>query len=205
MDILAGPCPTWSVNALVYRPGLVQGRHYEQAATEKIQRLELFGCNIDSRNRFGNTPPHKAVCSLLERGDLYVLRGLLIAGADRNVQNQDGDTAIHLIMIDRPIKEGIANMPVRDDLAFLDQALNLELQGSDGRSPATVSAIVSVGGVWWRLLSLTVASITDCARYGKMVLDLWNIGIEGKINYIRDEARHCQEIGLGVSVALDCG
>jgi hypothetical protein len=63
MHYIAGKAP-------ILRRRLIYGRAYKPAAINSIRGLEAFGCDVNARDKFNNTPLHKCVASPLERGDL---------------------------------------------------------------------------------------------------------------------------------------
>ena len=54
--------------------------------------LASHNCEINVRDRSGNTPLHISV----SKGDLQMTRLLLCLGADPNIKNKHGDTVRHL-------------------------------------------------------------------------------------------------------------
>ena len=87
-------------------------------------------------------------------------------------------------------------MQVDDEIAFLDQPRNPDLQDWEGsRHQWSLQLPLSIGGVWSRLAQPTVASITGCDRYGRMVPNLLNTSIEGRSAMCITKAVNVKEIG----------
>ncbi len=124
MHFVAGNCPLMK-RKIIHGDEGGANRKLKLAVQETIAKLKFFGCRINSTDKFGNTALHKAVASPLERGfpeDLYVIKTLLEDGADRNIQNQDNDSVLHLPILtywcDRPNHLDLFQMLLDDNLSL---------------------------------------------------------------------------------------
>ncbi|MCJ1388505.1 hypothetical protein MMC18_001352 [Xylographa bjoerkii] len=147
-------------NAPIIRRRIVHGhRSGTKAAMQTFRKLQAYGCDIDSRDTFGNTPLHQAIASPLERQDLYLLQSLLKSGAARDVQNDHKDTPVHIAIKlhwfnYEPVKT-LFEILMDDDLCFLDEHVDPGLE--DGRWTESVSCS-SAGRRWfdghWRATTI---------------------------------------------------
>jgi ankyrin repeat protein len=125
--------------------GTRHGRNQDlkKAVRDTICKLEFFGSSINSTDKFGNTPLHKAVASPLERGDtddLYVVRALIQNDTNRNAQNNEGDTILHLAMksywCDRPNHLDLFKLLLDDSIPLTDETpLRITQKDRNGRHP----------------------------------------------------------------------
>jgi ankyrin repeat protein len=126
-------------NASILQRRLIHSSDYKRAAALTLKKLEIYGGDIDARDDFLNTPLHRAVASPLERCDLYVIRLLLGSGADRNAQNSDGDTILHiglrLAWCDRPNDLDVMKLLLDRDVGLAAADINPNLRDSDGFTP----------------------------------------------------------------------
>jgi ankyrin repeat protein len=213
-------------NAPIIKRRIFHGTRYgrnqdlKKAVKDTIGKLEFFGCNINSTDKHGNTPLHKAVASPLERGDmddLYVVRALIQNDADRNVQNDDGDTILHLAIksywCDRPNHLDLFKVLLDDSIPLTDETpLNVTQRDRNGRNALLVTACVGDGAAYIRMLTDKIKGERDTAaatllasdNYGNNFMMLAETSFEEKMQFVGREMKRLQDIGLGVARHPDC-
>jgi ankyrin repeat protein len=219
MHFVAGNAPIIKRRIL---HGTRHGRNQDlkKAVRETICKLEFFGCNINSTDKHGNTPLHKAVASPLERGDmddLYVARALIQNDADRNVQNDDGDTILHLAIksywCDRPNHLDLFKLLLDDSIPLTNETpLQITQRDRNGRHTLLVTAYVGDGATYIRLLTDKISGDRDTAtaallasdNYGNNFMTLAETSFEEKMQFVGREMKRLEDIGLGVAPHPDC-
>ena len=196
-------------NAPVIRRQLVHGcRLYKEAPMRTIKKLEAYGCDINSRDDFENTPLHKAIASPLERGDLCVMKAILKSGAARNAQNCLKDTPVHiaikLYLYDYYNAEAIFGLLMNDDICFLDQEFNPALEDEDGRTPLLVAGLMKSGSLYVNGLPSTKQTFLGKDKYGNAFLDLAASPSEVVTQYAQNNIKRLREIELDVTLEPDC-
>lgn len=202
MHYLAGNVP-------IIRRQVVHGtENYTMACLKTIRVLERYGCDVNARDCHNNTPLHKAVASPLERGDLYVVKALLSSGADRNAQNEDGDTALHLAvkltMVDNPNHKALFQLLADDEQAFLDIPINTTLCNKEGMTPHLVGAIFNITGDLHPIIPMKLEDLFGQDNEGNHYVNLARKNIEEILKYIKTFVRRLDEIGLTVGLHPDC-
>lgn len=202
MHYIAGNAP------IIRRQAVHSSQHCPQAVMKTISALERHGCNINSCDRHNNTPLHKAVASPLERGNLYVVRALLLSGADRNIQNVDGNSVLHLAVkltwVDRPNHKSLLQLLVDDEIAFLDTPLKTNLLDKNGRTPNQVGALLSATGDIAKIMPLTREDVLGQDNEGNHFMNLADKKVHEKLSYIHVFLKGLTEIGLVVGLEPDC-
>ena len=196
-------------NAPVIRRQLVHGfKLYEKAPMRTIKKLEAYGCDINSRDDFENTPLHKAIASPLERGDLCATKAILKSGAARNAQNCLKDTPIHiaikLYLYDYCNAEDIFGMLMNSNLCFLDEEFNPALKDEDGRTPLLVAGLMRSGSLYVKALPSTQETLAGKDKDGNAFLDLAASAPEVVMQYVQSNIKRLREVGLDVTLEPDC-
>lgn len=200
MHLIAG-------NASIVQRRLIHGWDFKRAAALTLKRLEMYGCDINSRDEFMNTPLHRAVASPFERGDLYIIKLLLGNGTDRNAQNDDGDCILHLALklawCDKPNDKDIMRLLVDPDLSASDIDIDPNLRDSEGLTPLLLSGFLGVAD-HLRLLA-TVKGIDLLARNnnGKSFIEIAGDGSGGSFSYLHAYLQGMERKGLGALPGLN--
>jgi len=165
---------------------------------------------IKSTDKFGNTPLHKAVASPLERGDtddLYVVRALIQNDTNRNGQNNEGDTILHLAMksywCDRPNHLDLFKLLLDDSIPLTDETpLRITQKDRNGRHPYLLSAFVRDGAEYMKLLQPRVndretatAVLLGKDNYGNGFHALVNRPYEERLQWIDSEMQRLVDVG----------
>ncbi|MBR4931669.1 MAG: ankyrin repeat domain-containing protein, partial [Alphaproteobacteria bacterium] len=94
---------------------------------EMFQMLVACNASFQETTEEGDTELHKAV----RNGDIFKIRSLIAAGIDVNVQNEAGNTAMHLAME----KNHQVAYVLMSECRVHNVSLNLNLQNYDGNTP----------------------------------------------------------------------
>jgi ankyrin repeat protein len=189
----------------------------EKSLRRTVEILLNYGCDINARDNHGNTALHKAVASPFERGDgkcLYVVRELIRNGANRNAQNDDGDSALHLVKVfsltDKPNSLVLAEMLLDESIALMDvNPVQTTLQDRNGRTPWMVGGLMGCAADYTPLLTLLeqdekMAVITSMDNDGKTIMDFLKTPADEALRYFWEEKKRMRKIGLGVMLFNNC-
>ncbi|RFU26918.1 hypothetical protein B7463_g9417, partial [Scytalidium lignicola] len=219
MHFIAGNAPIIK-RRLLHGTRHARNQDLKKALRNTITKLEFFGCNINSRDKYGNTPLHKAVASPLERGDiddLYVVRALIQNDADRNVQNSEGDTILHLAIksywCDKPNHMNLFKLLLDDSIPLTDETpLQITQKDRNGRHPLLLAAFMGDGADYVRMLQtkviqdreVAVAVLMAVDNYGKNFIALANRPHEERLQFMHSEMKRLGDCGLGVTLDPEC-
>ena len=192
----------------------------KKAVSDTIAKLAFYGCQMNAIDRLGNTPLHKAVASPLERGnidDLYVIRALIQNGADRNLQNSDGDTVLHLAIMtkwsDKPNHLDLFKLLLDNSVSLTDDTpIQVTKRDRLGRDPLLLTAMSVEGAEYITLLSEVLkddpdglkASFLGRDNDGNDFMTLMGRPDEERIQLAQAGTKRLQRIGLGVCLYPDC-
>lgn len=191
-------------NTSIYHRQLIHGWHHDcqHAVASTVQVLKKYGCNIDSRDAFLNTPLHRAVASPFERGDFYVIKCLLVNGANRNAQNCDGDTPLHLAIklawSDKPNHKKLVDLLVDRTLLPDGAQIGPNIRDNNGRPPLLLLVLFRHIDLMGSLKTIEGFDLLVKDADGNGFLDIHSSNtIENSFTSYRNVIKGLSEKGLG--------
>jgi ankyrin repeat protein len=94
-----------------------------QNKSDIIEFLIQYGARVNDKNRFGLTPLNNVVIFQKSEANLKTVRQLLFAGADPNIQDSEGKTALHNALCPL-VKETLEHWPATKAMIVMN---NLQL------------------------------------------------------------------------------